>query len=37
MRQIEGLFDKLVVEPVPGGIALNKAAYNDDKIEAPPQ
>ena len=37
MRQMEVLFDKLVVAPVPGGIAVNKAAYENDKIEAPPQ
>jgi len=37
MRQIEGLFDRLAVAPVPGGIAVNRAAYDNDNIEAPPQ
>ena len=37
MRRIEVLFDKLVVAPVPGGIAENKVAYDNDKIEAPRQ
>ena len=37
MRPIEVLFDELVVAPIPGGIAVNKGPYGNDKIEAPRQ
>jgi len=37
MRRIEMLCDKLVVEPIPGGVAVNKGPYGNDKIEAPRQ